>query len=236
MQDSSSWNSYVSVKSSISGVRIYFDSIFVGITPQDSIRMSSGSHLVRFVQPNDRDWFLQAIVETVQLKPQEHILINVNFPDLCRIATSPFNADFTIGDSVCGTTPIVIPISSERLNVSIFKKGFAKINENLDGHIWQYHFNLMPSDKEAQNEEPIFLKSFNKKGEIPIYISAGGAVLAGAVAAYFKIKADNRYSDYQRTGDSVTLERVKSFDKAAGVSLFVAEMSLILFSYLLISR
>jgi len=234
--DSLSAYSSISVMSPIGGVRIYVDTFFIGLAPQESIQVSSGFHIMRFIHPDNRNWFLHAIVETVQLKPHEHIVFNVRFPRLCRISTNPFNADVAIGDSVYGTTPFMIPVFGESISLFISKDGFRSITTDLPGNRQQYRIDLERPVIPDMSNESLYLSPVTSKGYTSVYLSAGATILAGAAAAYCKIKADNYYSDYQRTGDAVALDRVRSFDTASGVSLVVAEMSFFLLSYLLFSQ
>jgi hypothetical protein len=234
--DTLSSYSSMSVISPIDGVRIYVDSLFFGFTPQDSIRISSGFHILRFIHPDHRNWFIRAVVETVQLKPHEHIIRDVRFPRLCRITTNPFNATAMMGDSVCGTTPLMIPMTGGGVNLSISKDGFNGITRRFEGDHEQFHIDLERSFIPKMNDGSLYLSPISSKGNTTVYFSAGATLLAGAAAAYFKIKADNSYSDYRLTGDPAALDKVHSLDTASGVSLIVAEISFFLMSYLLFSQ
>jgi hypothetical protein len=69
-----------------------------------------------------------------------------------------------------------------------------------------------------------------------LYLTGGGAILAGAAAAYFKVKADNANNDYLLAGDPASLSDRNRFDTASGVFLVVTQLSLGLFLAFLMSE
>lgn len=234
--DSTSPYSTLSVVSLVEGVGIIVDTMFVGFTPKRCIQVSSGIHIMRFIHPDNRNWFNQSVVETVQLKPGEHRECDVKFPSLIRVSTSPFNAIVSVGDSVYGRTPIMIQLPDESLSLSISKSGFDDISAVIDRDQKRFHVDLQRPVIPDMSPESFYITPVNTKKYTSVYASAGATVLAGAAAAFFKIKADNYYSDYKHSGDPIALDRVHSFDTASGVSLIVAEMSFFLFSYFLFSQ
>jgi len=84
--------------------------------------------------------------------------------------------------------------------------------------------------------EPMILTREQSKNSLPIYLTSGTAVVAGVAAAYFKIKADSRYNDYQQSGDPAALEGVHRYDTISGMALVTSEASILFLSYLLLSR
>jgi hypothetical protein len=71
---------------------------------------------------------------------------------------------------------------------------------------------------------------------LKLYVAGAATIIAGATSAYFKLKADNRYSDYIRTGNATSLAEVDRLDTAAGVALAATQISLGLFTYFLLSE
>ena len=234
--DSVSLKSYISVVSSPERVRIYIDSLFSGFAPRESIKVTAGRHILRFVHPDNSDWSLRTVTKPVSVNPYEHITVQVKFPGSCHITTNPFGADLNVGDSLYGRTPFILPVAGESIIISLSKERYNPIAETVDRNLPRIHFDLQRSGLAEKDAESAYLQSVARGPEIPLYISAGTTVLAGAAAAYFKIKADNRYSEYQKRGDPGALDRVRRLDRAAGVSLIISEMSFFLLSYLLISR
>ncbi|MBI5215484.1 MAG: PEGA domain-containing protein [Ignavibacteriae bacterium] len=71
---------------------------------------------------------------------------------------------------------------------------------------------------------------------LPLYLTSSAAIVSGAVAAFFKIKADNLYDEFERTGDQSALDKVKTYDTVSGIALGVCEINLGLLTYFLLSK
>ena len=235
-QDSLGTYSSISVAADISGIRIFVDTSYIGVAPLDSVKIAGGFHIIRFIHPDSRNWWLRAVVETVFVKPSEHLAYHVKFPYLYKISTVPFNATVTIGDSMYGTTPVVLTSYRDSVCVSVSKEGFKSITQTLPGDIGRFDFLLKQVDISAAAGGVLYLSSESSKGYTAIYFSAAATITAGTVAAYCKIKADGYYRDYQRSGNEALLGKVRSFDRASGISLVAAEIGFFLLSYLIFSQ
>jgi hypothetical protein len=69
---------------------------------------------------------------------------------------------------------------------------------------------------------------------LPKILAAGGAVVAGVMAAHLKITADQRYDEYQRTGDPALLAESNVHDTEAAMALLATQACLALLAYLLL--
>ncbi|MBI3189020.1 MAG: PEGA domain-containing protein [Ignavibacteriales bacterium] len=181
--------SWLTVKINSGVANVFVDSVFIGTTPLDSVSMKAGTHVLRFVRPDERSWYHVPVVETVSVSAGEHLQRNVEFPQ------TMFNPN------------AMLIHSTERMS-------------NDSGTTIPTHA--------LENGLP--------PNNLPMYLTASGAVLSGAVAAYFKLKADNLYKDYDRTGDQSVLDKVKTYDTISGIALGVCEINLGLLTYILLSK
>lgn len=53
----------------------------------------------------------------------------------------------------------------------------------------------------------------------------GGIVVLGGVSAYFKLKADDYYDDYRRTGDESLLDKTDAYDTISGISFGLLQVN-----------
>lgn len=85
--------------------------------------------------------------------------------------------------------------------------------------------------------DPVFLNStvFNS-GASKLYLAGGATILTGIAAAYFKIKADNRYDEFVGTDNGQLLNESKSLDTAAALFLAATQIGLAFFIYYLLSE
>ena len=95
---------------------------------------------------------------------------------------------------------------------------------------------LAPISPGAAPPRSPFLSYEQSKNSLPIIAAAGATVIAGAAAAWTKIRADDLYNEYQQTGSQTALDNVRRLDLASGVSLVASQAGLLLLGYLLFSR
>ncbi len=176
--DSSKQFATVSFHCNQSDIKVFDDSLFLGLAPIDTLKIQPGTHIFRYVSlvaGKERSWLYQPVVETLTVRPSEYILRNIEMPAFSHAQ---------------------LPLSSSSATLLI-----QKSPDNLT-----------------------------------IYLSSGAAVSAGIAAAFFKIRSDNHYADYQLTGDQARLAQVHRLDAAAGIALVACEASLFWLTYTLLSR
>jgi len=85
--------------------------------------------------------------------------------------------------------------------------------------------------------DPVFQNSsvFNS-GPTKLYIAGGATVVTGVAAAYFKIKADNRYDEFLGTDNVLLRNESKKLDTAAAFFLVATQIGLAFFIYYLLSE
>jgi len=227
--------STLSVHSLIEGVRAYVDSQFIGVVPFDSCIIGQGTHILRFIHPQSKRWLNGAITETVFVRPYEHLVRTVTFPDFVLIVSTPFGATVQRDRITLGTTPLYLPSTMAASFISLTKAGFqdATVPAGKSGPIV-----LQPIVGNASESGQVsqFLSSNQAKSSSSIYLTTAATVVAGTAAAYFKIKADNAYADYRQNGDQESLDRVRHNDTLSSVALVVCEVNLVALAVFLFSR
>ena len=224
---------YLTVRSEQENVMVYCDTALLGTAPISNIEIEKGLRVFRFVQSQGKKWYSPSIVETVDVHSQEEIIRDVIFPSLCRITSEPDGAVVMVGDSVVGTTPLLFSSSFNNSMVTISRDGFEPAALPLADNL---HAVLNPMAGVLPPEVSPYLSFEQSESSTPIYMAAGATVLTGAAAAYFKIKADTYYSEYRRTGDSASLDKVHTMDVLSGISLVASELGLFMLTYHLLSR
>ena len=85
--------------------------------------------------------------------------------------------------------------------------------------------------------ESVFQNAYQfSSGSLRLYLSGGAAVLSGVAAAYFKIRADNRYNDFLVSNDALLRSESKNLDTTAALFLVATQVGLALFIYYLMSE
>lgn len=222
--------------SSTEGIKVYSDTLLLGVTPIDSVQMQEGTHVIAFIHPEARNWQYSSMVETLVVHPAEHLARTVNFPFVYHITSTPYGAAVQYGDSVIGQTPLLLTAISVGRLLSISKEGYESVTIPLSTSYPEVHVDLHPLRGALTPGGSIYLADAQSKSSLPIYLTTGTSVLTGVVAAYCKIKADSYYKDYQQTGNPSKLSQVRTLDTVSGISLAASEISLLMLSYFLLSR
>ncbi len=229
-------NAYVSFYAHRDSVKIYEDTTYLGMAPCDSVRLPSGTHIFKYIYGDRKSWLYSERIDTVRVESSGHIIRNIEFPFVYRISSEPYGAAVHIGDSVLGQTPFILSSNSPKNLIMLTKEGYADVTIPLESDQTFINVKLEPLGGSLMSNKERYLSVETSDNNFNIYLATGATVVTGVVSAYCKIKADSYYSDFQLTNDPSKLQKVRSFDTAAGISLAASEISLFLLSYLLLSR
>jgi hypothetical protein len=226
----------LTIRSGIAGVKVFADSVYLGPTPLDSVRVSAGTHVFRFIHPEERSWLYPAIIETITLAPSGHLNRTIDFPAMYHITSEPYGATVRSGDSLLGQTPIFLPSTSIKNLLTITKDGYETQSVPMSIDRPEVRVALKSLHGPGFEKRGEYLSTEQSKSSLGIYLTTGATVVTGVAAAYFKIRADSYYSDYQQTNDPALLSKVRTNDTISGISLAASEFSLLMLTYLLLSR
>lgn len=224
----------VTIQCNIEGTRVYLDSDSVGTTPLTLSAVAPGKHVVKLVPPDVENWLSEPLVDTMEVSGSTPVVAKFSFEQKYLVLSTPSQANVFAGDSLMGTTPLVVKTSAPSLTLRL--PGFEEVTLPTANakrgilsadlkKIWQ-----------STTEESIFKDSEEKGSSLRLYLTGATTILAGATSAYFKVKADNTYSQYVRTGDPNQLAEVNRLDTAAGIALAVTQISLGIFTYFILSE
>jgi hypothetical protein len=213
-------------------VRIYVDSTYVGTTPLDSVQVPPGRHILHALGSDTAAWLPSTWAETLDCRPAERIVRTVKADRYDYVETEPYGASVTVQGKVLGETPVWIPAAAETSFCVFSKAGYntARASVVSDTILRLEAMGGSP----ATTAVPGLVTS--AKNDLPLYLTAGAAVVFGAVSAYFKIKADHMNADYQVSGDPASLSHIHHYDALAGASLVLCQVNLAGLAYLLFSR
>ena len=223
------------IRSTPPGARVYADTQYLGSTPL-SASLNDGSHILRYVPPDADRWLSVTVIETLTVHPGDQLLRTIEFPILYHITTEPYGATVRRNGVPVGKTPLDLRLSSMKDLITVTRDGYNEATVPLTGDEHRVHVLLRSLGGEMADRQSVYLSREQSRSPVPIYITTGATILTGAAAAFFKIRADNYYSDYKRTGNEGSLAQVHGLDVASGVSLAASELSLMALAYVLLSR
>ena len=217
-------------------VDVFDGSLYFGTTPIANQKIAPGMHVFRFRPANKNNWlgFMQS--ETLHVAVRDSIFRSIELPALYHISSEPYGATILSGDSVVGYTPVLLWIPKTGRNLRLDKEGYESTEILLTASTPQLYIELTPKkDGKTPSRSALFIETQNRN-DLPVYASASIALVSGVVSAYFKIKADNYYNDYRTTGYEGNLSKIHSYDRISGFSLAIEEVSLVSFTYFLLTR
>lgn len=221
---------------------VFIDSFRAGRTPLTVDSLRGGRHAVRLVHSDLSSWLTGSIDDTVLLAPGEHRTLRYAFERRVMIVTDPSGAIVSMGDSIAGTTPLVLVSRSTGAgglpsSVTVERKGYEKTVIVLPGgesgiaraalqKIWQ----------SEPFESPLMIESGSADRTGPrLYIAGGVTVAAGVAAAYLKIKADGKNALFRDTGDPALQRATHRLDTSAAFALLATQIGFACFTYFLLS-
>jgi hypothetical protein len=226
----------VTFQSDRAGVKVYDDTLLIGTTPFNSVQVEAGTHIFRYVHPEERSWLYTAIRETVTLAASEQHTCVINFPVIFHITSEPYGAMIRSGDSVLGQTPLLVPSDSVGNIITLMKDGYETAEIPLYTDQQNIHIKLVKINGALLDEKAEYLSGEPSHSNTNIYIATGATVVTGIAAVYFKTKADSYYGEYRLTNDPRLLDKVRTYDTVSGISLAASEIGIFVLSYLLLSR
>ena len=232
----SSESSMLTIRSNAPGTRIFIDDRFVGISPLSGIPITKGEHKLRYLHPDSLRWPLPVIVESLVISADSSIERTVNFPSMVYFTTEPYGASIRLNDSVIGTTPLYYSANLSGQVVTFAKGGYEDASMVVSADGGEVYSRLRAIDGNMRNESALMVSGERSKNLTPIFIASYGTILAGGMAAYFKIQADQRYNEYLSGGDPATLDHVHQLDRFSAIALVTSQLSFIALSYLLLSK
>jgi hypothetical protein len=214
---------------------VFLDGTRAGSTPLDLEGLAPGPHTLRLVVGEPGNWFSDVTRDSLVLEPGSERQVHYRLDHRFAIMTMPSGAEVLIGDSVAGTTPILISCELARSeSVQVRMKGYAGVGVTVpsDGGS-AVVLQLTPeggagSEVQRPVEEGSRLTS--------ILITAGSVAISGAAAAYFKVSADEKNTRYLSTGDPTLRTQRDQRDMDAAVALVAMQVSLGLLVGLLLAE
>ncbi len=221
--------SILNIDSEIHGASVFIDSEYVGLTPILNFKIKPGTYTLKLKNPQITNWLEQDVIQKIEIKANDTLNLFITFEKFVKINSIPFSAEILLGDSVIGLTPSVFrlrEIVGKKLKIK--KQGYEEAEILIDGKTMKFEVNLVPK-KGAETE----LRT-ERKSRLNVALPIAGISLAnGILSIYFKSKADAIYNEYIKTGDAEKLNKVKQYDKIAGITLVIFELTAIIAIYTL---
>lgn len=206
-----------------SKIIIQSDSISVNVFINDSlmtdiknneIELANGVYKIKLVGDNNL-WDTRVMLDSITLKNCETKKIVYDIGDKIYLDSNPQDANVFYGDSLIGHTPVFINYSFDKIILK--KSGYAdyQIVEPSKSKNIKVNLDFI----EVQKSESFFNSAAFK-------ILAGTALALGAVTAYYKLKADNKFDEYKINHKQELLDQTNRYDLVSGITFTALQINL----------
>lgn len=166
------------------------------------------------VLENSDHWNAVKFVDSVYLKDCIGENLFYSSGKKVYLNSNPQDAFVFMQDSLIGSTPLFLDIASQGLTLK--KPGYSDVNVSDTFKSDDINIDLQFIGKQKQ-EKFISTTAFK--------ILAGTAVALGAVTAYFKLKADDKFDQYRFTGEQDFLDQTRRYDLISGITFSVMQLN-----------
>ncbi|MGA9115474.1 MAG: PEGA domain-containing protein [Bacteroidota bacterium] len=225
----------LSVRADHPGADVFLNGERIGPAPLE-ISLPAGTSVVWVGSTASGSWFLRSASDTLHPEPGERMEKTYRLIHTRALLSEPAGLQVLLGDSVLGTTPLLV--GGESGHGRFLLRGMGFPDTLLPG--WEpgsyiHRVRLGGSAQAGWPPGETGLRE-DRVPRGPLLAAGGGALLAGAFSAWFKIRSDELHAQYLATGDPALAARVRRLDAAAGIALAVAQAGLGIAAYLLLSE
>ncbi len=234
---------YLSLQTKHKGLEVQVDGQFVGYTSDEVITLTEGTHKVTVRHPDRSNWLDEDWFANVRIQPGDTLRVPVVFKKSYSINSRPYGASVYLEDEYIGETPIYFQLLENEVGkVRISKSGFKKKVLTV-GDSEQQFFDVTLKRKPTAVDTTVTKKGDDLQDsnfKVYLYSAIGLAAVSGGLALYFRNEANNKFDQYQNTGDPELFETffddAERYDRYAAISFGVFQASFIASFYLLLKE
>ena len=213
----------VHIDSNAPNAVVYMDSIRVGVVQDAPFSVPDTVKQVVVVLSETGLWNVAPL--TFDLLPDEtKFRLDAQFDYHYQLESIPSGADVSIDGDNLGLTPLSLQRSTPFDSEVLFAlEGYTSVRSSLKPDVWSRTVvKLELLDGHMANEFELDLKPRKWIN----YVAATTSLVAGILAIHLRTKADNRFENYNETGDNALKERIKRLDVQSGISLGVMQVGI----------
>lgn len=200
----------INILSNMNNAKIFFDTVYTGLTPLLDYKIKEGFYKIKIINPKSlKDWQNENLIFRILIS--KDTTITANFRYFYYFNTIPFGAKVIQSDSLIGETPLRFFNDNELTGSLLFKKkNYKDFIFDLRSYDFETGANITLQSKGKESINDIVYKNrgtqFETKRPFLPILALGAASIAGAVMAInFKNTANEEYDRYLITGNSENL-------------------------------
>lgn len=206
------------IETDLTSVNILINDSLVSESFVYSTELPDGFYKIVVMENVDR-YDAKMFIDTIELKNCEEKKLVYKIQEKVYLDSSPQDAYVFSGDSLLGNTPLFIPKSLSELKLSKPQYEVKTLSRDQFLSVTKVDLKFIGNHK----EESFFYST-------TFQILAGTALVLGAASAYYKLKADDAFDEYQFRGNKDKLDETNTYDVVSGVTFTALQIN---FGYIL---
>ncbi len=213
----------VIIKTIPDNINIFLNNNFIG-KGTAAVKLAKGKYEIS-AKESPIIWDAKTISDSLDITGLEKdTSIIFDFTKVLYLNTAPEDANIYNGDSLIGFTPMFVPLKDDSLMLR--KKGY--LSKSIMAAP-KYSDDIIKLDAISRAKHTNFFSGKAFK------ILVGSIVVLGAATAYFKLKADDQFSQYENTGEQSLLDQTRKYDLISGITLGALEINFGILMYYFLS-
>lgn len=196
----------------IENVEYYLDNDYLGNGKEIIYRADTG-YFILTAKESGNLWNPVSFSDTIHIQECGEYKFTYNFSSLRYLRTLPPDAYVYWNDSLIGNTPLLI--NREEGSFKISKEGYQELEvpyKEIQSTIVLERGTTPPGTRFYQ--KPLFK-----------YL-IGSLLVFGGVTAYYKLKADDKFEEYEISGNEQLLKETRRYDLISGISFGALQVNL----------
>jgi len=213
----------VLIKTKPDSIDIFLNNNFIG-KGFAKISLNKGKYEISAKESPLR-WDAECITDTLNITEcGKDTELTLYLQKKAYLATNPQDAYVYEHENLIGFTPLFVPLISDTLTLK--KPGYLT-KSLLISHKYSDDVINLNAISGSRHKNIFEGKAFK--------ILAGSIVVFGAATAYFKLKADDQFNQYENTGDLALLNQTRKNDLISGITLGALEINFGILLYYFLS-
>ncbi len=221
----------LNIRSNLENARIFFDTVYIGLTPLKDYNVKEGIYKIRIVNPKSlKDW--KNANQDMETTISNDTTITADFQYYYYFNTNPFDVKVFLKDSLLGITPLRFFRDNELTGSLIFrKKNYRDFTFDLNKYDFESgaNINLTSKGKEEINDIVYVNRGTQfatKRSLLPIAFLGAASIAATYFAFSFKSTANTEYDKYLLNGNSYNLDKSNQNDTYFIISIALMQAAI----------
>ncbi len=224
------------------GLKVSIDNHTAGETPMVVQTLSPGVHRIQVTHPDHGAWLAQDWVKDVEISGGDTLVVQIEFQRHFMVNSQPYGASAFVQNEEIGKTPVYVTVPQlQTREVTLRFPGYADssfvVGYGVEG---PYSISLRPVAASTNSGNPRFEENLRPPSRRMFWAALGLAATSGALAFYFRKKADDKYDRYLKTGAprsfNAYYDDARKFDRYTAVSFATFQVSFAVSFYLFLKR